>query len=364
MIPDDLLERANARAEELGWDLRWVDREGERKIIATDPNEPIPFNRVELTLGEAQSWHSAALELGLIEKVEIDDLFNMVELTGAIESETQVVIRLNDKTTWLGLVKEVGVTRKVLTLRCHVRQVPLDMVDPTAVRVEGHDKVIPANLVREIVYLKTSTCPGCSENFWFAPHESGGECPSCGAFIENEHQSAQGETLCENCGAIRPCKCDIWAQTIQARAEERRKNHGSWDCEMQGHALVVGHFKCEFCEQALEGIEWHGNALYMKNDEGNLYVQAHVSTAEIPIRTFTYKGQPFTVFDSLPDEQHLNTAKPECKNWHRFPSGQNTECVNCGLPEAEVPPDWHWVSDGEFIKAVAPVVTGEQRDIT
>lgn len=358
MIPDALLERANQRASELGWDVRWVDTPNERKIIATDPSEPEPFNRVELTLGESQSWYSGALELGLIDSVDIDDLFNMVELQRAIVDEQHVLVRLNDQTTWLGRVTELARANRVMTLRCHVRQVPLDMVDASEVRVEGEDKVIPANLVREIVYLKTSMCPGCSENFWFAPHEDGAQCPSCDAFITNEHQS--DSEVCESCGAVRPCRCDIWAQTIQARAEERRKkNAAPWDCEVQGHALVVGHFRCEFCDEAVGGVEWHGRALYMKGDDDYLYAEAHVMSG--PVATFTFKGQPFTIFADRPDAQHLNTAKPECKSWHRFPRGRNTECVNCGLEEADVPGEWHWVSDGAYIKAVAPVIAAEQK---
>jgi hypothetical protein len=361
VIPDDLLTRANARASALGWDVHWVDTADQRKIIATDPSEPEPFNKIELTLGETQSWWSAALELGLIDTVEIDDLFNMLELTRAVAEKRQLLLRLNDQTTWLGRVEEIGRAKKALTLRCRVRQMPQDIVDAADARREGDEKIVPANLVREIVYLKTSTCPGCSEDFWFAPHESGDTCPHCGAFIENEHKIEEGvAVVCETCGAIRPCKCDIWAQTIQARAEERRKARGSWDCENQGHALAVGRFKCEFCDEAIAGIEWHGKALYTMNDEG-VYLQAHVVTPASPVRTFTFKGQPWTVFDSLPDEQHLNTASPECKSWHRFPRGQVTECINCGLPEENVSPDWHWVSDGEYIKAVAPVVAGEQR---
>lgn len=355
MIPDELRARADARAAELGWDVRWTDGPT-RRIVAIDPSEPEPFNKIELALGETQSWWSAALELGLIDSVEIDDLFNMVELQRAIDDEQQLVIRLGDQTTWLGRVNGLSRANRTMILRCHVKRVPLEMEDPAATRVEGEDKLIPANLVREIVHLKTSTCPGCSENFWFAPHEGGGECPSCGAYIQNEHHS--DAEVCESCGAVRPCRCDIWNAAIQARAEERRKGVGAWDCEVSGHALAVGGEQCAFCDEPLPvEIEWHGRVVYAKN-EFAFWTQM---VPEGQNQSFTFQGVRFTVLDSLPDAQHLNTAKPECQSWHRFPRGQDTECVNCGLPEEKVNPDWHWVSDGEFFKAVAPTVVAEQK---
>lgn len=272
MIPDDLLERVNVRAVELGWDVRWVDTPGQqRKIVVIDPAEPEPFNKLQLTLGDSQSWWSGALELGLIDSVEIDDLFNVIHLQAAIDESRQVLLRLNDQTTWLGNVLDLGRARKALTLRCRVRQVALT---PNSAELDPEDeeKVIPANTVREIVYLKTSDCPGCSQEYWFAPHETGDICSHCGAFVENEHQAES--QICDDCGAIRPCKCDIWTQTYQARAQERRDMHDmqlSQATDLGQHVQVVRcqsshRFKrgpegthCEDCRLPVERVPttWH-----------------------------------------------------------------------------------------------------------
>lgn len=360
MIPEELVERAEVRAREIGWDVRWVDSPGAlndplsppvRKIIVTDPEEPEPFNKIELSLGDNQTWWSAALELGLIDSVEIDDLINIIDLQRAIEDRDQLVVRLNDQSTWLGVVQELGRAQKTLTLRCEVKKLPL--AEGEKLTVKGEERVFPANTVREIVYLKNSTCPGCSVKLFFAPNEHGDTCPQCGAFIENEHFSGASQT-CEACGAIRPCKCDVWGEAITSRAEDRVRemqrmgNTNLWECRESGHLLLVGETNCQVCGYEEPDLAWEGGNIYYKGPVNNPYLRVYpASGGELLV-----KGERFTIVSEP-------VVLEPCANEHRFPSmtmatphpGDPDRCVDCGIASKDVPDGWTWMTGGGYNKA-------------
>lgn len=243
--PDELVQRCQARADELGWSLSWLVGDTERVLSATDPAEPEGLGRLEITLGPTQTWASAAAELGLVEDIAADEGIDLAALQAAVEDELEILLRLKDTTVWAGPVFAAADYR------------PTGRDDeslPTAVTgsfvrvVDGerhpnrHCGKLFVEAIRELVVLRKVECEHCLMDFQVTPYEQGAECPHCGEWV------GLTDDRCETCLALKPCACDIAAAGARDKEEKVQRAIGDerYSCERRGHVFTDTKF-CIMC---------------------------------------------------------------------------------------------------------------------
>jgi hypothetical protein len=206
--PDDLIAACAATAERLGWEVRWVDSDGDRKIVVTDPAEPAPLNRVEYPVGNGLGWAPAAADAGLITEVRVDDIVDAERLRLWIAEEKHILLRMRSGMYYSGQPLRIEKERRERRLDLFGAFHTLDPLSGNAGPVV--DTTIDMTAIRECAFLEPTSCE-CYRTLWFGPDEDGDLCPECGDYVSNKNLTAN-PLECDSCGAIRPCKCDVLAK--------------------------------------------------------------------------------------------------------------------------------------------------------